>query len=149
VSRTAAFSALLLGALFAGCGEDASRQAPRDPATLAQGEKLYAQHCAACHGPNLEGQRDWRRRLPNGRLPAPPHDDSGHTWHHPERLLFEITKYGLVPPNAPAGYQSDMPAYAGKLSDDEIRAVLAFIESRWSKQVLEVRAEMLRNARRR
>ncbi|MGA8051739.1 MAG: cytochrome c [Burkholderiales bacterium] len=149
MSRTAAFSALLAGALLAGCGEESATRAQRDPATLAQGQKLYAQHCAACHGANLEGQRDWRRRLPNGRLPAPPHDGSGHTWHHPERVLFEITKFGLVPPNAPVGYQSDMPAYAGKLSDDEIRAVLAFIESRWSKDVLEVRAEMLRNSRHR
>lgn len=141
--------ALVLGAVLAGCGDDAAQPLPRDAASLALGQRLYARHCAACHGANLEGQPDWRRRLPNGRLPAPPHDASGHTWHHPERVLFEITKYGVVLPNAPAGYQSDMPAFADKLSDDQIRAVLAFIESRWPKQVLEARAEMLRNARRR
>jgi mono/diheme cytochrome c family protein len=58
-------------------------------------------------------------------------------------VLFGITKNGLVPPYAPAGYQSDMPAFKGKLSDAEIRAVLAYIESRWSDEVLRLRAQML------
>ena len=111
---------------------------------LALGEKLYAQHCASCHGANLEGQPDWRKRLANGRFPAPPHDASGHTWHHPDEVLFAVTKLGLVPPYAPAGYQSDMPAFGGKLSDREIRSVLAYIESRWSPEVRKRRAEMLK-----
>jgi mono/diheme cytochrome c family protein len=133
---------LLLTALtLAGC------QADEDPERLAVGERLYAQHCAACHGAKLEGQPDWKKRLPDGRLPAPPHDDSGHTWHHPDEVLVGITKHGLVPPYAPAGYPSDMPAYAGKLSDAEIRAVLAFIKSQWSEGVLRLRDEMLKNRR--
>jgi mono/diheme cytochrome c family protein len=115
-----------------------------DPAAdLANGARLYAQHCASCHGADLEGQPDWRRRKADGRLPAPPHDDSGHTWHHDDELLFEIVKYGLVPPHAPDGYQSDMPAYAGVLSDAEIRDVLAYIASRWSDEVREMRAQRL------
>jgi mono/diheme cytochrome c family protein len=126
---------VLAAALVAGC--DANPH-------LARGEKLYAQHCAACHGAKLEGQADWQKRLPNGRFPAPPHDDSGHTWHHPDEVLFGITKHGMVPPYAPAGYESDMPAFAGTLSDAEIQAVLAFIKSRWSSSVLQHRAEMLR-----
>lgn len=132
---------LLLLALVAGCAQEQP-----DPAQLALGEKAYAQHCAACHGAKLEGQPDWRRKLPNGRMPAPPHDDSGHTWHHPDDVLFGITKRG-VGRYAPPGYESDMPAFAGTLSDGEIRAVLAFIASRWSPEVQKVRAEMLRNAR--
>jgi mono/diheme cytochrome c family protein len=69
------------------------------------------------------------RRLPTGRLPAPPHDASGHTWHHSDGDLFKITKFGLaaiVP-----GYQSDMPAFGDILSEDEIRSALTFIKSRW------------------
>ncbi len=81
-------------------------------------------------------------------MPAPPHDGSGHTWHHPDAVLFGITKKGVVPPYAPVGYESDMPAFAGKLSDDEIWAVLAYIKSHWSGQVLPLRAEMTRNAKR-
>lgn len=128
------------GLLVAGCGENAP-----DPQQLASGARVYAEHCAACHGAKLEGQPAWQKRLANGRMPAPPHDDSGHTWHHPDEVLFGITKHGLVPPYAPPGYPSDMPAFAGKLSDEEIRAVLAFIASHWSEDVRRMRAEMLKN----
>ena len=125
---------------MAGCGE-ATAPAP----DLKLGAAVYAQHCAACHGATLEGQPNWRQRQPNGRLPAPPHDESGHTWHHPDEVLFGITKYGLVPPYAPNGYESDMPAFGGKLSDHEIRSVLAYIASHWkSREVLDARAEITR-----
>jgi mono/diheme cytochrome c family protein len=126
------------------------RAIPDDAERIARGAGIYAQHCASCHGAKLEGQPDWRRRLPNGRLPAPPHDESGHTWHHPDEVLFAITRNGLVPPYAPPAYESDMPAYAGRLGDDEIWAVLAFIKSRWtSPEVRQARAQMSTQAARR
>ena len=99
---------------------------------IRAGAAVYKQHCAACHGEDLKGQPNWRQRKPDGRLPAPPHDDSGHTWHHPDTVLFGITRNGLKPPLAPDGYESDMPAYAGVLSDEQIWSVLAYIRSRWS-----------------
>lgn len=139
--------------LLAACeSEPASGKAnPADAGQVAAGAKLYAEHCAACHGAKLEGQPNWRQRLPNGRMPAPPHDESGHTWHHTDEVLFGITKHGLVPGKyAPPGYESDMPAFGGKLSDDHIWAVLAFIKSHWkTKELLDARAEMVRNAARR
>jgi mono/diheme cytochrome c family protein len=81
-------------------------------------------------------------------MPAPPHDESGHTWHHPDEVLFSITKHGLVPPYAPKGYESDMPAFGNVLPDSDIRAVLAFIESRWPPEVVRLRNEMLEQTRR-
>jgi mono/diheme cytochrome c family protein len=146
------FGFVALALLSSACGQGASpgedpRADPRDAAKVALGRKVYAQHCASCHGVNLEGQAEWRHRLPNGRMPAPPHDESGHTWHHPDDVLFGITKHGVAP-YAPPGYESDMPAFDGKLADDEIWAVLAYIKSRWaSRELLDARAEMLRNQR--
>ena len=137
--------ALLAACTEAGQGDDARADA-RDAAKVALGAKIYARECGACHGMRLEGQPNWRRRLPNGRMPAPPHDETGHTWHHPDRVLFAITRDGLVPPNAPARYESDMPAFGGKLSDDEIWAVLAYLKSRWPAEIAPLRAEMTRNA---
>lgn len=103
---------------------------PDDAAIVAQGKAIYASQCARCHGANLEGQANWRERLPTGRLPAPPHDRTGHTWHHPDAQLFDLTKRG--PATIVGGsYQSDMPGYAGVLSDDEIIAVLSYIKSTW------------------
>jgi len=151
-SSRAALSLVVL-ALASAC-DDApkatTRADPRDPAKVALGAKVYAQHCAACHGAQLEGQPNWRQKLPNGRMPAPPHNEEGHTWHHTDELLFGITKYGVTPNYAPPGYESDMPAFGGKLSDDEIWAVLSFIASHWTnKELLDARAEMIRNASRR
>ncbi len=93
------------------------------------GRSLYETNCASCHGAQLEGQPDWMSRLPNGRLPAPPHDETGHTWHHSDGQLFRIVKEGLAA-IAP-GYETDMPAFADRMTDDEIRAVIDFIKSTW------------------
>lgn len=112
---------------------------PSGAQRVAQGKGIYDVHCAACHGAKLEGQPAWRQRLPNGRLPAPPHDQTGHTWHHPDAVLIDIVKNGLVPgKTAPEGYESDMPAYGKVLSEDEIIAVLAYIKSNWPAEVLEL-----------
>jgi mono/diheme cytochrome c family protein len=123
----------------AGCSE---RSGP-DPFALMEGENIYKVECASCHGKRLEGQADWRTRRADGKLPAPPHDASGHTWHHPMEQLVAITKFGMVPPNAPENYVSDMPAFAGKLNDQQIANVLAYIESQWPAEVRTRRAEML------
>lgn len=124
----------------AGC--DAGKTGP-DLINLMEGEGIYKAECASCHGAKLEGQPDWRIRRADGKLPAPPHDASGHTWHHPMEQLAAITKLGMVPPNAPPGYVSDMPAFGGKLTDRQIRHVLAYIESQWPPEIRASRAERL------
>lgn len=102
---------------------------------VAQGKILYARDCAACHGKELQGQTvNWRQPLADGSLAAPPHDASGHTWHHPDKILFEITKYGRVK-STPATVRSNMPAFETKLSDEDIWAVLCFIKSKWPEQI--------------
>ncbi|MEJ2014666.1 MAG: cytochrome c [Limibacillus sp.] len=108
------------------------------------GQALYLQHCASCHGAALEGEPDWRTRKPDGKLPAPPHDESGHTWHHPDPQLFAITKYGIeaLVPN----YASDMGGYEEILSDQEIWAVLDYIKSQWPEEVRKQRAEITARA---
>lgn len=100
---------------------------------VAAGQAIYHQHCAACHGVNLEGQPNWKQPLPTGGLPAPPHDETGHTWHHADQLLFQITKFGGQA-TASAEFKSNMPAFQSVLSDADIWAVLAFIKSRWPPQ---------------
>jgi mono/diheme cytochrome c family protein len=107
---------------------------PDDPAVVTRGAAIYVSQCASCHGARLEGQPDWRSRRPDGKLPAPPHDETGHTWHHPDATLFDLTKRG---PAAMIGgdYESDMPGFAETLSDDAIIAVLSYIKSAWPARV--------------
>jgi mono/diheme cytochrome c family protein len=107
------------------------RADPDDAAQVALGQVVYRESCASCHGVRLEGQPDWRSRKPNGRLPAPPHDQNGHTFHHPDENLFRIVKLSAKSPLYPKGYESDMPDFGDTLTDDQIWAVLAFIKSTW------------------
>ncbi len=120
---------------------------PQDPQLLAMGQQVYNQHCAACHGAQLQGQANWRERGPNGRLPAPPHDSSGHTWHHPDEVLFQITKYGVAKVANLKDYPSDMPAYQGQLSDEEIVAVLSWIKAQWPAPIQARHDAINRNAK--
>lgn len=110
---------------------------------LAAGEQLYQDYCAACHGANLEGQPDWRSPGPDGVLPAPPHDETGHTWHHSDSILFDYTKLGGKAALARQGvdFESGMPSFDDQLSDAEIGNILAYIKSTWPDRQREVQAE--------
>lgn len=116
-----------------------------DPALVAMGEDLYAAKCASCHGADLQGEAGWRARNPDGTLPAPPHDETGHTWHHPDAALFAYTKHGgdAVTPD---DFKSAMPGFGGELSDREIWAVLAYIKSRWPARIRERQEAISRQA---
>ena len=100
---------------------------------VARGKIIHARECAPCHGKNLEGQPDWQKKLPDGTLPAPPQDGTGHTWQHPENNLFDITKYGRLRPAITQ--PTAMPAFEGKLTDEDIWSVLTFIKSRWPDDI--------------
>lgn len=108
---------------------------PDDSQVLRVGARIYAQQCAACHGAKGEGQPHWRDRELDGLLPAPPHDPSGHTWHHPDEQLFAITKQGLAQLINQPDYRTAMPIYGGVLSDDEIVAVLSWIKAQWPPEI--------------
>jgi mono/diheme cytochrome c family protein len=110
-----------------------SLAAAAEPDSVADGEALYQQNCAKCHGVKLEGQPNWKERLPSGCMPAPPHDPAGHTWHHSDDALFNITKLGpaAIVSN---GYESDMPGFADVLTDSEIIRILHYIESTWPER---------------
>lgn len=115
-----------------------------DNRNLALGKALYRQQCAACHGVNLEGQQDWRRPDANGVLPAPPHDETGHTWHHDTQLLFDYTRLGGQEALANRGvpdFASGMPGFSEVLSDEEILDVLGYIRSTWPKRIQAIQSE--------
>jgi len=104
------------------------------PEQVARGATLYAQSCARCHGANLEGQPNWKVRLPDGTLPAPPHDDTGHTWHHSDTVLRDIITRGGQAVYGSADSPSAMPAFSGTLSDADTTAILDFLKSRWGTE---------------
>jgi len=137
------FGALLFGVLAFSIR--ASMRPPRaDPTNVqlvARGRQVYNAQCARCHGANLEGQPNWKAPLLDGSRPAPPHDASGHTWHHPDTLLFNIVKYGgkvYALPNE----VNNMPAFGDVLSNEEIAAVIAYIKSTWPPDIQRLQEEV-------
>ena len=110
-----------------------------DPQLVATGEDVYNTYCAACHGFDLEGEANWQQPNADGSFRAPPHDETGHTWHHNDSYLIESIKLGGVRLEPNIGV-SAMPAYDGVLSDAQIAAVLAYIKSSWPSEILEAQS---------
>ena len=115
---------------------------PDDMQIVARGKKIYADNCASCHGNYLEGEPNWQRPKADLTMPAPPHDETGHTWHHTDQLLFDLTKYGLGKLIKNPDYKTNMPIYDGVLEDEEIIAVLSYIKSTWPQNINQRHDEM-------
>ena len=107
------------------------------------GRALYVEHCAACHGVDLEGQPDWRSPDANGLYPAPPHDETGHTWHHDDAMLTDYIRRGgrAVLDDIGVPMTSGMPAFGEILTDGDIAAILGFIKSTWPDRIRAIQAE--------
>lgn len=76
-------------------------------------------------------------------MPAPPHDDTGHTWHHPDSVLFDYTKLGGKAALERQGvkFESGMPGFDVQLSDAEIWNMIAYIKSTWPERQRAIQAE--------
>jgi thiol:disulfide interchange protein DsbC len=118
---------LLASLFFASTVEAESRW--YDQATVDQGATLFEQNCASCHGNNAEATADWKKTDADGNYPPPPLNGSAHAWHHNKELLTRTILEG----GAKLG--GSMPAFAGKLSEQEIEAVIAYFQSKWPDPV--------------
>lgn len=112
-------------------------------AEAAAGRALYLEHCAACHGVDLEGQPNWRSSGADGVYPAPPHDETGHTWHHDDAMLIDyITRGGqAVLDDMGVTFNSGMPGFGSVLDEQEIEAILDYIKSSWPRHIRDVQAQ--------
>lgn len=135
LALASAFALAVIVLLRAGSGD---RTASGE---IVRGQRIYMVNCAQCHGNRLEGQAKWQTPYPNGRMPAPPHDGTGHTWHHSDDMLAGIVKKGMKP-YVDAGYESDMPAFGSRLSDQDIRDVLSFIKTTWPEEAMRWQANV-------
>lgn len=99
-----------------------------DPAVLAEGKRVYDQHCKRCHLADGAGSKNWQVQGPDGKYPAPPLNGTAHTWHHPKVVLVNVIKDG-----SPGG-MGNMPPLRDKLSDQDVEAVITWFQSLWSEQ---------------
>ncbi len=148
--RRALLTSAGLVLILAACGEKTGTPHPGKSAstpvaetsgafTPETGRRLFRQHCAQCHGPNAEGDPNWRRRRPDGTFPPPPLNGTGHAWHHSHEVLRTTIRDGTVK------LGGSMPGWGDKLSEAEMDAILVWLRSLWPE---EIRAEWQRRQRR-
>jgi mono/diheme cytochrome c family protein len=111
---------ILLGVgLFAG-GLAWVLDTPKPPPGTPRVERLYLGLCATCHG--ADGHGSWRATV----FLIRPGDlaDAARMRTHSDQYLFDMIKQGGAPFGRPG-----MPAFGGSLSDDDIRALVAYVKS--------------------
>lgn len=100
-----------------------------DTDSVARGAVLYKANCAACHGQQGQGAPGWQQRGPDGKMPPPPLNGTGHAWHHPAKVL----RYTIL--NGTKALGGNMPAWKGKLSEQDIEDIIAWFQSKWPDEI--------------
>jgi len=121
--------AALVVSVVTGCSADTVLGRWYTQDQVAQGNVLFSNHCASCHGDSAEGTLEWRTTDADGNYPPPPLDGSAHAWHHPLSTLKQTIEFGG------ARFGGVMPGFAGTLSEDEAQATIAYFQSFWSDDV--------------
>jgi mono/diheme cytochrome c family protein len=106
---------------------------PFDQSDITQGQAIYTQYCAACHGIDGQGQFPEAPLEPDstGRIGAPPHNETGHSWHHSDVLLIRyVTEGGF---SDPARFYI-MPPFGAILTEEQILQVIAYIKTLWTDE---------------
>jgi mono/diheme cytochrome c family protein len=119
--------------LLAACERSTDAPPPPDPDMVALGRRVYQQNCASCHGARGEGTANWEVPDAAGELPPPPHDPTGHTWKHSDRMLYHIVLQGWRDPFNRTD-RLTMPAFQDILSPMEIRAVITYLKTLWTPE---------------
>lgn len=95
---------------------------PAEPLASADvintGKEVYYATCASCHGEQGEGHV--------AIAEAPALNGSEHSWHHADGQIQSLIQEG----------GTIMPAFGDQLDNDEIFAVIRYIQSQWTAKQL-------------
>jgi len=98
-------------------------------ADIRRGEQLFAQNCARCHGEKAQGAPNWNEKGADGKFPPPPLNGTAHAWHHPRAALAMTIRNGTKK------LGGNMPAFAGKLEERDIEALITYVNSLWPEEI--------------
>lgn len=82
-------------------------------AVFLEGEKIFAQNCAACHGEQGEGHA--------AVAEAPALNGNEHAWHHADGQLQALI----------LGGGTVMPSFQDELTNQEVIAVIRYFQTLW------------------
>jgi mono/diheme cytochrome c family protein len=100
----------------------ASNPLERSSATVRRGAKVYAAHCVSCHGPS--GQGDGKA----GRNLSPPAGNLAWLAQLPASRWDPYIYWTVI--EGGSAFGTAMPAFKDALSNDDIWAVIAYVEAR-------------------
>lgn len=141
-----------LSSFLVACGQQEDANSSSEPVSvernmdatqIARGEKIFSINCASCHGDQAQGDPDWRSRDETGRFPPPPLNGTAHAWHHPLAQLKHVIANG-----SPGG-KGNMPAWSGKLSEQDMDDTIAWFQAKWSDEVYAAWTEINQRASKR
>ena len=111
------------------CGS--SSNSTLDDELIEQGRAVYARDCEVCHGDARTGA--------GATVNSPPHGRTGHTWHHADGQLKAIILGTME-------YEGKtMPSFEGKITDEELDAVLEYMKAGWDGEQRAWQAEASKN----
>lgn len=106
--------------------------------SVEAGGRLFRQNCAVCHGPGAEGEdpaQPMGGMKTGGGYIAPALDGTGHTWHHADKILFNIIK------NGSKAEGSTMQGFKKSLTDEEIAEIIRYFKTLWPKKIMKLRTQ--------
>jgi len=130
-------------AVLAACGKEQPPAAPVapatavrqfDPASVARGAALFAEHCAQCHGPQAQGHPDWQSAGSQEFAAAPPLNGTGNDVKRTRAEMAATIRNGV---RRKADKADIMPAWKGRLTDRDIDDVINWAQSLWPAEVYE------------
>ena len=106
-----------------------TRQSDRlfSPESLIRGASLFQGHCARCHGPEAQGHPDWQNPQV---VAAPPLNGTGNDWKRRKQDMIVVIKNGAKRGGIPV-----MPGWDGRLSENDIDAIINWYQALWPPDV--------------
>ncbi len=101
---------------------------PPTPNPIALGRATFTRTCATCHGQNAEGYAN--------DLNAPALDATEHASEHPDPQIHDWIVNGKL------GMGRQMPPQGENLSDEDVHAVIAYLQTLWTAEQLTVQQDI-------
>ncbi|MEK9672317.1 MAG: c-type cytochrome [Rhodospirillaceae bacterium] len=118
----------------------------KNQAQVTMGGTTYQKFCLECHGDRLKGRASWDRAIHMREQAGIPLNADGVTWHLSDQRLFGAIATGDRVKNGKSE-RIHKDGYAGKLSDAEIWALIAYFKTTWTARQLLAQQESTQRER--